>query len=67
MTFMLGMKASGYDTCPMEGFDSKRLKKLLNLPAGSEIAMIIGCGKGMPEGIYGERFRVPTSELITVK
>ncbi len=67
MTFMLGMKAAGYDTCPMEGFDSKRVKKLLNLPAGSEIAMIIGCGKGMPEGIYGERFRVPTSELIVVK
>jgi hypothetical protein len=29
--------------------------------------MIIGCGKGMPEGIYGERFRVPSSELIVVK
>jgi hypothetical protein len=29
--------------------------------------MIIACGKGMPEGIYGERFRVPTSELIVVK
>ena len=67
MTFMLGMKAAGYDTCPMEGFDSKRVKKLLNLPAGSEIAMIIGCGKGLPEGIYGERFRVPSSELIVVK
>ncbi|MDA0314270.1 MAG: nitroreductase family protein [Bacteroidetes bacterium] len=67
MTFMLAMKASGYDTCPMEGFDSKRVKKLLKLPVGSEIAMIIACGKGLPEGIYGERFRVPTSELIVVK
>jgi nitroreductase len=67
MTFMLGMKAAGYDTCPMEGFDSMRVKKHLKLPAGSEIAMIIGCGKGLPEGIYGERFRVPSSELIVVK
>jgi nitroreductase len=65
MTFMLGMKAVGYDTCPMEGFDSKRVKKLLNLPAASEICMIIGCGKGLPEGIYGERFRVPLTELIS--
>ncbi|GMQ26912.1 nitroreductase family protein [Algoriphagus sp. oki45] len=64
MTFMLGMKASGYDTCPMEGHDSKRVKKLLNLPSSSEICMIIGCGKGLPEGVYGERFRVPTVELI---
>ncbi|WP_296704783.1 nitroreductase family protein [Algoriphagus sp.] len=67
MTFMLGMKASGYDTCPMEGYDSKRVSKLLNLSSGSEICMIIGCGKGLPEGIYGERFRVNSELLIQVK
>ncbi len=67
MTFMLGMKASGYDTCPMEGYDSKRIKKLLNLPKASEICMIIGCGKGLPEGIYGDRFRLPKEELIFTK
>ncbi len=64
MTFMLAMKASGYDTCPMEGHDSKRISKLLNLPNGAEICMIIGCGKGLPEGVYGKRFRIPTEELI---
>jgi nitroreductase len=67
MTFMLAMKAAGYDTCPMEGFDSKRVKKLLDLPEAAEICMIIGCGKGLPEGIYGKRFRVPSSELISTK
>ncbi len=67
MTFMLAMKAAGYDTCPMEGFDSKRVKKLLNLPPAAEICMIIGCGKGLPEGIYGKRFRVPYSELVSSK
>lgn len=67
MTFMLGMKAAGYDTCPMEGFDSKRVKKLLNLNSASEICMIIGCGKGLPEGIYGKRFRLPSEELIIDK
>ena len=64
MTFMYGMQAEGYDTCPMEGFDSKRVKKLLALPSGAEINMIIGCGKGLPQGIYGERFRVPNEEVI---
>lgn len=64
MTFMLGMKASGYDTCPMEGYDSKRISKLLNLSKGSEICMIIGCGKGLPEGVYGKRFRMDFSELV---
>lgn len=67
MTFMLGMKAVGYDTCPMEGFDSKRVKALLDLPLGSEICMIIGCGKGLPEGIYGERFRISSDDLIFEK
>ncbi len=64
MTFMYAMKAEGYDTCPMEGMDSLRVRKLLNLPKGSEICMIIGCGKGLPEGIYGRRFRVPNEEVI---
>ena len=26
-TFMLAMSNEGYDTCPMEGFDSRRVKK----------------------------------------
>ncbi len=64
MTFMLGMKAVGYDTCPMEGYDSKRIHELLNLSSGTEICMIIGCGKGLPEGIYGERFRIDSNNLI---
>lgn len=67
MTLMLALKAEGFDSCPMEGFDSKRVKKLLDLPAASEICMIIGCGKGLPEGIYGRRFRVPYENLVVKK
>jgi hypothetical protein len=51
----------------MEGFDSKRVKKLLDLPKDAEINMIIGCGKGLPEGVYGKRFRVPSDEVIFEK
>jgi len=61
--FMLSMSAIGYDTCPMEGFDSKRIKRLLKLPYSSEINMIIACGIRKPEGIYGNRFRVPFKEV----
>lgn len=63
-TFMLSMVAEGHDTCPMEGFDSKRMKKLLELPRKAEINMIISCGKRLPEGIYGERFRIPLEEVV---
>ncbi|MBO3699197.1 nitroreductase family protein [Roseivirga sp. E12] len=62
--FMMSMKAEGYDTCPMEGMDSKRIKKLLGLPRKAEINMVIGCGPGSEKGIYSKRFRVPNEEVI---
>jgi nitroreductase len=62
-TFMLGMAAEGYDTCPMEGNDTLVIKKILNLPLSSEINMVISCGIRKPEGVYGERFRIPFEEV----
>ncbi|WP_047790354.1 nitroreductase family protein [Tenacibaculum mesophilum] len=62
-TFMLSMAAEGYDTCPMEGSDTRRVKRLLGLPFGSEINMIVSCGIRKPEGVYGERFRIPFKEV----
>ncbi|MNE33753.1 putative NAD(P)H nitroreductase MhqN [compost metagenome] len=61
--FMISMAAIGYDTCPMEGFDSLRIKKIIDLPMSSEINMIIGCGIREDNGVYGERFRVPFEEI----
>lgn len=61
--FMISMAAINYDTCPMEGFDSLRVKKIVNLPAAAEINMIIGCGIREESGVYGERFRVPFDEV----
>jgi nitroreductase len=60
--FMISMSAINYDTCPMEGFDSLRIKKILHLPAHSEINMILGCGIRDEQGVYGERFRIPFEE-----
>ena len=42
--FMIAMASKGYDTCPMEGSDTLRVKKLLGLPFGAEINMIVSCG-----------------------
>lgn len=61
--FMISMAAIGYDTCPMEGFDSLRVKKILKLPMGAEINMIIGCGVRNEKGIYGPRFRIPFEQV----
>lgn len=61
--FMISMAAEGYDTCPMEGSDTWRVKRLLGLPSGAEINMIVSCGIRKPEGVYGERFRIPFEDV----
>ena len=61
--FMISMAAIGYDTCPMEGFDSKRVKKILGLPSGAEITMVVSCGVRDESGVYGAQFRVPFEEV----
>jgi len=63
-TFMLSITAEGFESCPMEGFDEVRVKKALQLPAGAEINMIIGIGKGTAQGVSGPRFRVPYEEVV---
>ena len=55
--FMLAMRAEGFDTCPMEGMDSKRVKRLLNLPRRAEICMVVSSGRRTAKGVYGDRFR----------
>ena len=64
-TFMLAMTNIGYDTCPMEGIDSLRIKQELKLPFQSEINMVISCGIRVPEGIFGERFRIPFEDVYS--
>ena len=61
--FMISMSAINYDTCPMEGFDSLRVKKILNLPSDAEITMIISCGIREEKGVYGQQFRVPFEQV----
>lgn len=62
--FMLAIVAQGYDTCPMEGFDEKRVKKLLGLGKESHIVMVFGVGKADPAGIFGERLRLDRSLFV---
>lgn len=65
--FMISMASHGYDTCPMEGFDSKRVKDILGLPKAAMINMIISCGIRGKGGVYGPQFRVPFNEVYFEK
>ena len=64
--FMMALVAQGYDSCPMEGFDHTRVKKILKLNNKSHVVMVLGVGKADPKGIYGERFRIDEDLVIKI-
>ena len=61
-TFMLAMSEVGYDTCPLEGFDSARVKKVLGLPCAARVNMIVSCGVRDEARLLTERVRLPFEE-----
>jgi nitroreductase len=61
---MLSLRAYGYDSCPMEGMDSTRIKKLLGLSSPAEISMVISAGKRAENGVYGKQIRFESKYFI---
>ncbi|MGZ3668362.1 MAG: nitroreductase family protein [Bdellovibrionota bacterium] len=61
---MLAFSAHGFDTCPMEGLDSKRVKKILGVPRSSVVVMAISVGKRKAEGVYGPQVRFPREQFV---
>ncbi len=62
--FMLAVRAFGFDTCPMEGMDSRRVKKILKLPGDALVPMVIAIGKRREDGVTLPRIRGPRSWFI---
>jgi len=58
-TFMLAMRAEGFDTCPMEGFDPWRAKAMLGLPQGAEVNMFLAVGRRSEKGVWWDRVLMP--------
>jgi len=54
---MLALRAHGFDSCPMEGMDPERIRRMLDLPRAAEVCMVISAGKRAPNGVYGNRIR----------
>lgn len=61
---MLALRAHGYDSCPLEGFDESRVRKILKLRGKTSIVMIVAAGKRAPGGIYGTQFRFDSKRFI---
>ena len=43
--FMMSLVAEGFDSCPMEGFDEKRIKKILKLNKRLKMTSILNIGQ----------------------
>ena len=63
---MLTARALGYDSCPMEGYDSKRVGKIIGIEKGDFPIIVISIGKRSEKGVYGPQFRLPRERFIEI-
>lgn len=63
---MLAFRAAGYDTCPMEGFDERRVRRVVGLEGQrhASIVMVISAGKRARGGVYGPRIRLERERFV---
>jgi nitroreductase len=62
---MLAFQSHGYGTCPMEGFDEKRLRKLLPIPDKAIPIMLLAVGIPGERAVYNPRLRFPIEASVT--
>jgi nitroreductase len=64
---MIAAQALGYNSCPMEGFDGRRLGKFLGLsPKFHEIIMVIAIGKKSCSHVDRPQWRRPLERTVTI-
>ena len=64
---MISAEALGINTCPMEGFDGRRLSRYLGLSSRyHEIVMVIAIGKKSPSYVEPPQWRRPLEATVTI-
>ncbi|WP_277424393.1 nitroreductase family protein [Ralstonia solanacearum] len=63
-TLMLGAAAKGIDSCPMEGFSASKVVKILGLPRGSVIPIVIALGYRADDARIEARWRRPMADVV---
>ena len=64
---MIAAEALGINTCPMEGFDGRRLSQYLGLSGRyHEIVMVIAVGKKSPACVESPQWRRPLDATVTI-
>ncbi|ERI49625.1 nitroreductase [Pseudomonas sp. EGD-AK9] len=62
---MLAFHSHGYATCPMEGFDEVRLRRVLEIPRQAIPIMLLAVGRQGEKGVYNPRLRFPLEQQVT--
>jgi nitroreductase len=64
---MIAAEALGLNTCPMEGFDGRRLGKFLGLSGRQhEVMMVIAIGRKSAECVEQPQWRRPLEAMVTL-
>lgn len=64
---MIAAEALGFNTCPMEGFDARRLSQFLGLSRRyHEIVMVIAIGKKSQDYVEPPQWRRPLQMTVTI-
>lgn len=62
-TIMLAAKAMSYDSCPMIGFDEKKVAEIINLPDDNVLGLMIVIGKAT-QSARGRSGQLDMSEVV---
>ncbi|WP_220813265.1 nitroreductase family protein [Pseudomonas paralcaligenes] len=62
---MLAFHSHGYGTCPMEGFDEQRLRRVLPLPGDAIPIMLLAVGVPGERAVYNPRLRFPLERSVS--
>ncbi|MDI1361522.1 nitroreductase family protein [Methylotenera sp.] len=63
-TIMLAAASKGIDSCPMEGFSASKITKLLNLPRGTVIPIVIALGYRASDARVETQWRRKLSDAL---
>lgn len=61
---VLALRAHGFDSCMMEGFDTGRVSRMLNLSADEFPIMVIGAGERAEDGVFWPQLRFERSLFV---
>lgn len=61
---MLALRAYGFDSCPMEGFDEERVRDICGYGRHEFTVMVIAAGRRHDKGLYHEQMRFDRTRFI---